>query len=85
MSVFRWAEFRSTKSGIRIHTQIDIVTEIPVFYRITNAKVHDVNSMDWFTYQQSENIPTGNYFRYSDGFRKFIIIFALSKIAQSTE
>jgi hypothetical protein len=51
MSVFRWAEFRSTKSGIRIHTQIDIVTEIPVFYRITNAKVHDVNSMDWFTYE----------------------------------
>ena len=26
MAVFRWAEFRSTKSGIRIHTQIDIVT-----------------------------------------------------------
>lgn len=51
MSVFRWAEFRSTKSGIRIHTQIDIVTEIPVFYRITNAKVHDVNSMDWLTYE----------------------------------
>ena len=51
MAVFRWAEFRSTKSGIKIHTQIDIVTEIPVFYRITNAKVHDVNSMDWFTYE----------------------------------
>ena len=51
MSVFRWAEFKSTKSGIRIHTQIDIVTEIPVFYRITNAKVHDVNSMDWFSYE----------------------------------
>ena len=51
MSVFRWSEFRSTKSGIRIHIQIDIVTEIPVFYRITTAKVHDVNSMDWFKYE----------------------------------
>ena len=51
MSVFSWAEFRSTKSGIKVHTQIDIATEIPVFYRITNAKVHDVNSMDWFTYE----------------------------------
>ena len=51
MSVFKWAKFRSTKSGIKIHTQIDIVTEIPVFYRITNAKVHDVNAMDWFTYE----------------------------------
>ena len=51
LSVFRWAKFRTTKSGIRIHTQIDIVTEIPVFYRITNAQVHDVNSMDWLTYE----------------------------------
>ena len=51
LSVFRWAEFRTTKSGIRIHTQIDIVTEIPVFYRITNAQVHDVNFMDWHTYE----------------------------------
>ena len=51
MSVFRWAKFRSTKSGIKIHTQIDIATEIPVFYRITNAIVHDVNSMDWLTYE----------------------------------
>lgn len=51
MSVFKWAKFRSTKSGIKIHTQIDIVTEIPVFYRITTAKVHDVNSMDWLAYE----------------------------------
>ena len=51
MSLFSWAKFRSTKSGIKIHTQVDIVTEIPVFYRITNANVHDVNAMDWLTYE----------------------------------
>jgi transposase len=51
MSVFRWAKFRSTKSGIKIHTQIDIATEIPVFYRISNANVHDIKSMDWLTYE----------------------------------
>jgi len=37
MSVFSWAKFRSTKSGIKIHTQIDIATEIPVFYRNRHA------------------------------------------------
>ena len=47
MSIFRWALFRSTKSGIKVHTQIDIITEIPVFYRITNAKVGDCKAMDW--------------------------------------
>jgi len=51
MSVFNWAKFRSTKSGVKIHTQIDIVTEIPVFFRITNAIVHDINAMDWLRYE----------------------------------
>jgi transposase len=41
----------SAKSGIKVHTQIDIVTEIPVFYRITAARLHDVNAMDWLTYE----------------------------------
>ena len=51
MSMFMWACFRSTKSGIRVHTQIDIVTESPVFYRITNANVHDSKFMDCITYE----------------------------------
>jgi hypothetical protein len=51
MSLFHWARFRSTKSGIKVHTQIDIVTEIPVFYRITNANVHDTKFMDCITYE----------------------------------
>ena len=51
MSIFRWALFRSTKSGIKVHTQIDIITEIPVFYRITNAKVGDCKAMDWIEYE----------------------------------
>ena len=53
MSIFRWALFRSTKSGIKVHTQIDIITEIPVFYRITNAKVGDCKAMDWIEYESN--------------------------------
>ena len=53
MSLFRWALFRSTKSGIKVHTQIDIITEIPVFYRITNAKVGDCKAMDWIEYESN--------------------------------
>lgn len=53
MSLFRWALFRSTKSGIKVHTQIDIITERPVFYRITNAKVGDCKAMDWIEYESN--------------------------------
>lgn len=51
MSLFEWARFRSTKAGIKIHTQIDVVTQIPVSFNITEAAIHDVNGMDWINYE----------------------------------
>lgn len=51
LSLFEWARFRSTKSGIKVHTQLDIVTQIPVSFNITEAAVHDVNAMDWINYE----------------------------------
>ena len=51
MSVFDWARFRSTKSGIKLHTQLDIVTQIPTMVYITEAAVHDVNAMDMIEYE----------------------------------
>ncbi len=46
LSSFYWATFRSTKSGIKLHTQIDLKTSIPEFILFTNAAVHDVNVLD---------------------------------------
>jgi len=51
MSVYDWVKFRSTKSGIKLHTQLDIVTQIPVMINITDAAVHDVNAMDIIDYE----------------------------------
>lgn len=51
LSLFDWARFRSTKSGIKVHTQLDVVTLIPVSFHITEAAVHDVNAMDWIDYE----------------------------------
>ena len=51
LKLFEWAKFRSTKSGIKMHTQYDIVTDIPVAFNITNAEVHDVNAMDGIEYE----------------------------------
>ena len=45
-SVFPWARFRSTKSGIKLHTLLDLRGNIPSFISITDAKVHDVNILD---------------------------------------
>lgn len=43
---FKWARFKRESSGIKIHTQLDLRGNIPSFFLITNASVHDVNFLD---------------------------------------
>lgn len=46
MSVFPWANFRSTKSGIKIHALLDLRGPIPVCIFISDANLADVNALD---------------------------------------
>ena len=46
LSAFYWATFRSTKGGIKLHTQLDLKTAIPEFILFSTASVHDVNVLD---------------------------------------
>ena len=46
LSVFSWAKFRKRKAAIKLHTLLDLRGNIPVFIRITDGKVHDVNILD---------------------------------------
>ncbi|MDD3079216.1 MAG: transposase [Paludibacter sp.] len=41
LSVFWWAKFRKKKGGIKVHTLYDVETQIPAFFPITKASVHD--------------------------------------------
>jgi hypothetical protein len=51
LSTFYWASFRSTKAGIKLHTQLDLKTAIPEFILFTNAAVHDVNALDFVSFE----------------------------------
>lgn len=46
LDVFWWAKFRKNKAAIKLHTVLDIKTEIPCYIHITNGKVHEVNLLD---------------------------------------
>jgi len=46
LSAFCWATFRSTKGGIKLHTQLDLKTAIPEFILFSTASGHDVNVLD---------------------------------------
>lgn len=56
LNVFWWATFRRAKGAIKLHTLLDVRTAIPVFVHITPASVHDVNELDFITYE-----PGGYY------------------------
>ncbi len=46
LSAFYWATFRSTKGGIKLHTQLNLKTSIPEFILFSTASVHDINVLD---------------------------------------
>lgn len=48
---FYWATFRTTKGGIKLHTQLDLKTSIPEFILFTIASVHDVNVLDIISFE----------------------------------
>lgn len=43
LSVFPWANFRSTKAAVKLHTLLDLRGSIPTFIHISNGKLHDSN------------------------------------------
>jgi hypothetical protein len=62
LSVFWWAKFRKQKAAIKLHTQLDIKTEIPCFIHITDGKTHEVNVLDVILYE------TGGFYIMDRGF-----------------
>ncbi len=46
LTLFPWADFRQTKAGIKMHTQIDLRGPIPTCIHVTGARQHDVGWLD---------------------------------------
>lgn len=51
LSLFPWAQFRTHKAGVKLHTLLDLHGNIPTLAFITNAKVHDVNVLDLIAFE----------------------------------
>jgi len=46
LTLFPWADFRKTKAGIKMHTQIDLRGPIPTCVFVSVARQHDVRWLD---------------------------------------
>lgn len=75
LTLFDWAKFRRAKGGIKVHTLFDVVTGIPTFVYITEAKVNDVNAMDEIPYQ------AGSFYIFDRGYNDFSRLFTIHKLS----
>jgi len=73
LNVFWWAKFRSTKAAIKLHTVLDLKTAIPEYIFITDGSVHEVKTLDYFSF------PSGSYLVMDKGYIDFARLWRLSK------
>jgi len=71
LSLFPWADFRSTKAALKAHTVVDLRGAIPVFLCITTAKVADSAMLDQL------HLPSGAIVVLDRGYIDFKRLFGL--------
>lgn len=74
LSVFWWAKFRKRKGGIKVHTLYDVETQIPAFFHITEASVHDSKAMKEIPYE------TGSYYIFDRAYNNFKMLCKIHRI-----
>jgi Domain of unknown function (DUF4372) len=47
LSLFPWADFRSTKAAVKMHTLLDVRGPIPGFIHISDGKMGNALALDW--------------------------------------
>ena len=74
LSVFWWAKFRKKKGGIKVHTLYDVETQIPAFFHITEASVHDSKAMTEIPYE------SGSYYIFDRAYNNFKMLYRIHQI-----
>jgi hypothetical protein len=73
LTLFPWADFRQTKSGIKMHTQIDLRGPIPTCIDITGARQHDVGWLDGLYFE------AGAFYLMDRGYMDFVRLALIAR------
>ena len=69
LAVFCWAKFRKKKGGIKIHTLYDVEAQVPAFFHITTASVHDSQAM------KEIPVESGSYYIFDRAYNFFAQLY----------
>lgn len=66
--------FRKKKGGVKIHTLYDIETQIPTFFHITPARLHDTKAMDAIPYEEN------SFYIFDRAYNDFGRLFTINSV-----
>lgn len=65
LSIFWWAKFRKKKGGIKAHVLYDLEAQVPAYFHISTASVHDSKAINYIPYE------SGSYYVFDRGYNAF--------------
>lgn len=73
LNLFWWGKFRKHKAAVKLHTMLDVRTNIPTVIFVTSGAVHEVNMLDDFP------IEEGSYYLLDKGYIDFAKLYGIHK------
>lgn len=73
LSVFWWAKFRKRKGGVKARILYDLESQVPAYFHITKASVHDSKAMKEIPYE------SGSYYVFDRGYNAFKELYRIHR------
>ena len=73
LAVFWWAKFRKRKDGVKAHVLYDLESQVPAYFHITKASVHDSKEMKEIPYE------SGSYYVFDRGYNAFKELYRIHR------
>jgi hypothetical protein len=74
LSVFWWATYRRNKGAVKIHTLLDVTTQIPCFMLVTPASTNDIKAMEYIPYEK------GSFYIFDRGYNSFVDLYRIHRL-----
>ena len=71
LSVFWWATYKRNAGALKIHTLLDIKTQIPCFMLVTPASTNDIKAMEYIPYERN------GFYIFDRGYNSFADLYRI--------
>jgi hypothetical protein len=74
LSVFWWATYRQNAGAVKIHTLLDVKTQIPCFMLVTPASTNDIKAMGHISYEKN------SFYIFDRGYNSFGDLYKIHRM-----